>query len=130
MYSFWMRNKEQYLPGMNHVLCGRPPKTSLAQMEAKLRSYRESSLSELMSVFGAWVPFARLQPKSRKANSRCRDYSLAVEFYFRQIKTTMGMEKLRCLTPEMVRSAIRVKRTGYIFLHMDSVADVIGAAHV
>lgn len=81
MYSFWMRNKEQYLPGMNHVLCGRPPKTSLAQMEAKLRSYRESSLSELMSVFGAWVPFARLQPKSRKANSRCRDYSLAVTFW-------------------------------------------------
>ena len=35
---------------MNHVLCGRLPKTSLAQMEAKLRSYRESSLSELMSV--------------------------------------------------------------------------------
>ena len=32
---------------------GRPPKTSLAQMEAKLRSYRESSLSELMQIFGA-----------------------------------------------------------------------------
>jgi len=66
---------------MNHVLCGRPPKTTLAQMEAKLRSYRESSLSELMSVFGAWVPFSRLQPKARKANSRCRDYSLAVTFW-------------------------------------------------
>ena len=66
---------------MNHVLCGRPPKTSLAQMEAKLRSYRESSLSELMSVFGAWIPFSRLQPKSEKANSRRRDYSLAVTFW-------------------------------------------------
>ena len=76
-----MRNLEQYLPGMNHVLCGRPPKTSLAQMEAKLRSYRESNLSELMSVFGAWIPFTRLQPKTAKANSRCRDYSLAVTFW-------------------------------------------------
>ena len=76
-----MRNKEQYLPGMNHVLCGRPPKTSLAQMEEKLRSYRKSSLSDLMSVFGAWIPFARLQPKAKKANSRCRDYSLAVTFW-------------------------------------------------
>lgn len=81
MYRFLMRNKEQYLPEMNHVLCGRPPKTSLAQMEAKLRSYRESSLSELMSVFGAWIPFARLQPKPEKVNSRCRDYSLAVTFW-------------------------------------------------
>ncbi|MFP4352389.1 MAG: IS4 family transposase [Puniceicoccaceae bacterium] len=50
-------------------------------MEAKLRSYRESSLSELMSVFGAWIPFTRLQPKSSEANSRCRDYSLAVTFW-------------------------------------------------
>lgn len=81
MYSFLMRNKELYLPGMNHILCGRPPKTSLAQMQAKLRSYRESSLSDLMSVFGAWIPFARLQRKSEKANSRCRDYSLAVTFW-------------------------------------------------
>ena len=30
------------------------------------RSYRESSLSELMSVFGAWIPFSRLNPKGRK----------------------------------------------------------------
>jgi hypothetical protein len=50
-------------------------------MEAKLRSYRESSLSELMSVFGAWIPFSRLQPKQEKANSRRRDYSLAVTFW-------------------------------------------------
>lgn len=50
-------------------------------MESKLRSYRQSSLSELMSVFGAWIPFTALQRKSKKANSRCRDYSLAVTFW-------------------------------------------------
>lgn len=66
---------------MNHILCGRPPKTSLAQVEAKRRSYRESSLSELMGVFESWIPFARLQPKAQKENSRCRDYSLAVTFW-------------------------------------------------
>ena len=65
---------------MNHVLCGRPPKTSLAQMEAKLRSYRESSLSELMSVLELGSFFAT--PTQReKANSRQRDYSLAVTFW-------------------------------------------------
>ena len=50
-------------------------------MEAKLRSYRESSLSEPMHIFGAWIPFSRLQPKKEKANSRRRDYSLAVTFW-------------------------------------------------
>lgn len=66
---------------MNHVLCGRPPKTALAQMEEKLRGYRKSSLSELMSVFGEWIPYARLERKADKDNSRCRDYSLAVTFW-------------------------------------------------
>lgn len=66
---------------MNHILCARPPKTSLAQMEEKIRSYRKSSLSELMSVFGGWIPFTRLQSKAGKANSRCRDYSLTVTFW-------------------------------------------------
>ena len=32
----------------------------------------------------------------------------AVELYFRQIKTTMGMEKLRCRTPDMVRKELRM----------------------
>jgi len=37
----------------------------------------------------------------------------AVEFYFRQIKTTMGMEKLRCKTPEMVRKELRMHLIAY-----------------
>ena len=32
----------------------------------------------------------------------------AVELFFRQIKTTMGMEKLRCRTPEMARKELRM----------------------
>lgn len=80
-YLYSMQNKQRFLPGMNHVLCGRPPKTSLARLEAKLCHYRESSLSELMSVFGSWIPFQPLQPKAGKANSRCRDYSLSVTFW-------------------------------------------------
>lgn len=50
-------------------------------MEAKLRAYRQSSLSELMAIFGDWIPFERLARKAHKANSRCRDYSLAVTFW-------------------------------------------------
>lgn len=37
----------------------------------------------------------------------------AVELYFRQIKTTMGMEKLRCKTPEMVRKELRMHLIAY-----------------
>ena len=37
----------------------------------------------------------------------------AVELYFRQIKTTMGMEKLRCKTPEMVRKGLRMHLLAY-----------------
>lgn len=66
---------------MNHILCGRPPKTPLAQMQAKLRDYRESTLSELISIFGNWVPLAPLRRTARKANSRQRDYSLPVTFW-------------------------------------------------
>ena len=61
-----MKNLQQFYPGMNHVLCGRPPKTSLAQMEAKLRSYRESSLSELMHILELGSPFRDSNPRRRK----------------------------------------------------------------
>src|SRR5690606_21716032 len=37
----------------------------------------------------------------------------AVELYFRQIKTTMGMEKLRCKTPDMVRKELRMHLIAY-----------------
>lgn len=37
----------------------------------------------------------------------------AVELFFRQIKTTMGMEKLRCKTPEMVRKELRMHLIAY-----------------
>jgi hypothetical protein len=32
----------------------------------------------------------------------------SVELFFRHIKTTMGMEMLRCKTPEMVRKELRM----------------------
>ena len=37
----------------------------------------------------------------------------AVELFFRQIKTTMGMEKLRCRTPEMARKELRMHLIAY-----------------
>lgn len=37
----------------------------------------------------------------------------AVELFFRQIKTTMGMEKLRCKTPDMVRKELRMHLIAY-----------------
>ena len=36
-----------------------------------------------------------------------------VELYFRQIKTTLGMGKLRCRTPEMVREELRMHLIAY-----------------
>lgn len=37
----------------------------------------------------------------------------AVELYFRHIKTTMGMEKLRCQTPDMARKELRLYVIAY-----------------
>lgn len=67
-----MKNMTRFLPGFNHILCGRPPKSALAQLNQKLAQIRESSLSELSDLFDRWIPLGVLEPKSEKENSRER----------------------------------------------------------
>ena len=71
----------RFLPGFNHILCGRPPKSARAQLKQKLAHLRESTLSELSDLFDRWIPLGVLQPKSEKENSRERVYSLRTTFW-------------------------------------------------
>lgn len=76
-----MQKIERFLPGFNHILCGKPPKTALAQVQGKLEELRQSTLSELTCVFGKIIPAHSLAPKSQKAHSRVRIYSFGVSFW-------------------------------------------------
>jgi hypothetical protein len=76
-----MLNRERFFPGFNHILCGNPPKSALAQLKEKLAGLKQSSLSEISDLFCSLVPLDKLQPKASKANSRERIYSLNVTFW-------------------------------------------------
>ena len=76
-----MLNKTRFLPGFNHILCGRPPKSALRQLKEKLAHLRESSLSELADLFGSFIPPFLLRKKQKKAHSRERVYSLTTTFW-------------------------------------------------
>ena len=76
-----MQKLERFLPGFNHILCGKPPKTTFTQFQAKLCKLRRSTLSELSFVFADLIPIDKLSPKSAGAHSRTRVFSLGVSFW-------------------------------------------------
>ena len=76
-----MLKNDPFLPGMNHVLCGKPPKSALVQLKEKAEAFKDSSLSELSDLFSDLVPSKHLQAKAEKKNSRTRTYSLNVTFW-------------------------------------------------
>ena len=76
-----MRKLERYLPGFNHILCGKPPRTTFTEFEEKLRKLRQSTLSELATIFADYVPADMLQSKEEGKNSRIRNYSYGVTFW-------------------------------------------------
>lgn len=76
-----MRKQQRFLPGLNHTICGKPPRTPLAQLKSNLDAYRRSTLSDLIHVFGAWIPGSVFKAKDKGLNSRRRDYSLTVTFW-------------------------------------------------
>jgi len=76
-----VKTNQPFLPGYNHILCGKPPKSALAQLNEKLAGLRQSSLSELSDLFGKLVPARYLQRKDEKVNSRERLYSQNVTFW-------------------------------------------------
>ena len=76
-----MLQLERFLPGLNHIVCGKPPQTPLTQLKSNLDRYRRSTLSDLIHVFGDWIPQQSLCPKSSGTNSRQRDYSVSVTFW-------------------------------------------------
>jgi hypothetical protein len=76
-----MLKRERFFPGFNHILCGNPPKSALAQLKQKFADLRESSLSELSDLFCSLVPLEKLKPKESDKNSRERIFSLNVTFW-------------------------------------------------
>lgn len=82
-----MPNRERFFPGFNHILCGNPPKSALAQLKEQFLGLRQSSLSELSDLFCSLVPLDKLKTKKYekseklKVNSRERIYSLNVTFW-------------------------------------------------
>lgn len=76
-----MSKLERFLPGFNKILCGRPPKSALTQLQEKLGLLRQSTLSELADLFGKWVPVEQFHPKGTKENSRQRIYTQNVTFW-------------------------------------------------
>ena len=81
MYCSWMRNLERFFPGFNHVLCGKPPKTTFTQFQEKLHKLRRSTLSELSVVFEGLIPLEKLSARASGAHSRTRIYSRSVSFF-------------------------------------------------
>lgn len=76
-----MQKLERFLPGFNHILCGKPPKTAFTQFKEKLDKLRRSTLSELSYIFSELIPLDKLSPKAQGAHSRTRVYSLSVTFW-------------------------------------------------
>ena len=76
-----MKINQRYLPGYCRNAYRKSPKSALAQLNEKLGAIRQSSLSELVDIFGKWVPSKYLERKAKKANSRDRLYSQNVTFW-------------------------------------------------
>lgn len=76
-----MQKLERFLPGFNHIICGKPPKTTFTQFEEKLRKLRQSTLSELASIFIDFIPAEAIACKDSGKNSRVRVYGATVTFW-------------------------------------------------
>ena len=76
-----MLKLERFFPGFNHILCGKPPKTSFTQFKENLRKLRQSPLSELATIFSDYIPVDMFESKETGKNSRVRTYSYGVTFW-------------------------------------------------
>lgn len=76
-----MQKLERFFPGFNHILCGKPPKTTFTQFQEKLQRLRRSTLSELSHVFEGLIPLDKLSPNQSGTHSRTRIYSQSVSFF-------------------------------------------------
>ncbi len=52
--------KERFLPGLNHTVCGRPPKSEQKRLTETCERLRKSSFSELATLFDPWIKHEQL----------------------------------------------------------------------
>jgi hypothetical protein len=76
-----MSNSTPFLPGISHALSGRQRRSQLDQLRAQAAHWRQSTLSQLCEIFGAWLPAALLAPTAQGRNSRQRLYPLNLTFW-------------------------------------------------
>lgn len=69
-----------FIPGFNRVI-GRGPQSTLARLQAKAEGAAASSLCELCSLFGRFIPEALLEPAESRDHSRRRVYSMRSTFW-------------------------------------------------
>lgn len=111
-----MQKLERYLPGFNHILCGKPPKTTFTQFEEKLRKLRQSTLSELAAVFSDYIPVDMFESKetgkSKGSNAKYKDLSILsyIQLVLRRLR---GVEFLR-VEGESVARFVRLRRIGQV----------------
>jgi hypothetical protein len=75
-----VRSLQRFLPGSNHWI-GRGPKSALAHVREKACKAVESSLSELHSLFGSYIPQSLLEPADSGKDSRQRVFSFRSTFW-------------------------------------------------
>jgi hypothetical protein len=89
-YLLWMRNATTFLRAFGPLLFGKPPVSPLA--EAFARFSECSSLSQLRTAFGAYIPQKLLMRTCAGDNSRRRIFSIEAVFwsFFDQVQTPGG----------------------------------------
>jgi hypothetical protein len=76
-----MFNTTPFLPGIPHGLSGRQRRSQLDQLRTQTEHLRQTSLSRLCDIFGAWLPLPSLAQTAQGANSRQRFYPLSLTFW-------------------------------------------------
>ena len=72
---------QRFFPGFNHILCGNPPKNASTKFREKISELRQSTLSELSTIFKDFITPNELSAKPEGHHSRRRVYSLSVTFW-------------------------------------------------
>ncbi|MCP4129130.1 MAG: transposase [Gammaproteobacteria bacterium] len=93
-----MKNTILLLPGFHLSTLRRKPRSPSQQLATKLRRIREKSICQLDECFGQFIPSQDI------AELYIQRWD--VELFLRDLKTTMGMDILRCKTPAMVEKEI------------------------
>lgn len=104
----WCKPKQRprYLPKFLWQLVPKNLSVRVLRCELKVRGFRSQSVTLVTTLLDA-----KAYPASELARLYLRRWR--IELWFRHIKTTMGMETLRCQTPQMVHKELEMFLIAY-----------------